>query len=401
VKEVRPLRAYANVALGRQRSPQHEEGPHITPYLRAANVKDGALDLSDVKEMNFEPSEQAVFGLQPGDVLVTEGSGSLSAVGAACVWSGELRGTICFQNTLLRLRPRPSTDARFLAWWCRHAFADGIFASIATGANIFHVSADRVRSLPMSYLPPDRQRAIADFLDTETARIDAVITKKRRLIDLLEESLGSFVRHRLSTVEPKLPLKRRWIVVDCKHRTPDYVANGYPVVSPGDVTPGRLDLSRAHRFVGQEDLADLADDLRRPRRGDIIYSRNASIGIASFVDTDEPFCMGQDVCRITSRDQDQLFLTYVLNSVGIDQLDEQKVGSTFSRVNVAQILELEMPSPTPEVQRALAREFETRCAVHNSTVGLLERQVSLLHERRQALITAAVTGDLDGSGAAA
>ena len=151
----------------------------MVPSLRAANVKDGRLDLSDVKEMNFTPAEQVRFALRAGDVLITEGSGSLGAVGASAVWREEIDGNVCFQNTLLRLRPRPGVDPRFLAWWCRHAFADGVFASVATGANIFHISAERVRALPMSYVSRHQQHAIADYLDTETARIDALIAKPR------------------------------------------------------------------------------------------------------------------------------------------------------------------------------------------------------------------------------
>lgn len=102
----------------------------MVPYLRAANVKDGYLDLSDVKEMNFTPDEQRVFSLRPGDVLVSEGAGSLAAVGASAVWDGSLAGVVCFQNTLLRLRPMSAvTSSRFLAWWARHAYASGLFAS--------------------------------------------------------------------------------------------------------------------------------------------------------------------------------------------------------------------------------------------------------------------------------
>ena len=100
VTEVRPLRAYAEVTLGRQRSPANDSGPFMVPYLRAGNVTDGTLNLTDVKEMNFSPSEQEIFGLRHGDVLVTEGSGSLSSVGASAVWRGEIGATVCFQNTL-------------------------------------------------------------------------------------------------------------------------------------------------------------------------------------------------------------------------------------------------------------------------------------------------------------
>ncbi|MTK04240.1 hypothetical protein [Micromonospora sp. CP22] len=127
------LRSVAEVTLGRQRSPQHAEGPFMVKYLRAANVKDGTLDLSDVKSMNFTPDEQRIFGLRPGDVLVTEGSGSLSSVGASAVWQGEIDEMVCFQNTLLRMRPRSEMmDGRFLGWWAQSAFGSGLFASLAS-----------------------------------------------------------------------------------------------------------------------------------------------------------------------------------------------------------------------------------------------------------------------------
>lgn len=186
-RQTRPLRAMAQVALGRQRSPEHAVGPHMVRYLRAANVKDGVLDLEDVMSMNFTPSEQVTFALQPGDVLITEGAGSLTAVGANAVWRGELDETVCFQNTLLRLRPRPGNDARFLSWWARYAYESGLLAAIATGANIYHLGAARVRTL-RAWIPDiETQREIADLLDAETTRIESLIRGKRRMIELLLE----------------------------------------------------------------------------------------------------------------------------------------------------------------------------------------------------------------------
>jgi type I restriction enzyme, S subunit len=368
----------------------------MLPYLRAANVKDGVLDLDDVKVMNFSPSEQAIFSLRRGDVLVSEGSGSLSSVGASAVWWGEIQGQVCFQNTLLRLRPRPRTDPRFLAWWCRYAFASGIFASVATGANIFHLSADRVRALPMTYLPLPKQRAIADFLDAETSRIDALIARKLELADLLERRWDIHVRGVvLRSGWPLVALRRLATVTDCKHRTPRYAQVGFPVVSPGDVTPGRLDLGRCHRAVDEADFVDLTEGGRRPLAGDIVYSRNASIGIAAYVDTDEPFTMGQDVCLIRSQTVAQLWLTYVLNSVGVDQLEEMKIGSTLERVNIAQLVDLRIPVPPADIQRAEAERLDAERCRLDSLHATLRSQMALLQERRQALITAAVTGELD------
>lgn len=135
-------------------------------------------------------------------MLVSEGSGSLASVGASAVWNDEVPGA-CFQNTLIRLRPRSGVDPRFLAWWSRHAFADGLFASIASGANIFHLSAERVRRLPIRVGDMGEQRAIADFLDAETARIDALITKKQELapISVRRWSAELLKRLALSTTE--------------------------------------------------------------------------------------------------------------------------------------------------------------------------------------------------------
>jgi type I restriction enzyme S subunit len=244
--------------------------------------------------------------------------------------------------------------------------------------------------------PLDAQRAIADYLDRETARMDALINAKRHMANLLALRLKIEIGKRLlATNHAALPLKRMWRITDCKHVTPNYVARGFPVISPGDATPGRLDVSRAHRFVSDIDFERLTAGDRRPAPGDIIYSRNASIGIASYVDTDEPFCMGQDVVLIRAADSaDQLFLTYFLNSLALVQLEEMKLGSTFSRVNIAQIAELVVPTPPVDEQVRVARELDEVSARHGRLTKTLERQVALLRDRRQALITAAVTGDL-------
>ncbi|MEZ5342010.1 MAG: restriction endonuclease subunit S [Acidimicrobiales bacterium] len=263
------------------------------------------------------------------------------------------------------------------------------------------INAEDLGEIKAPHVELATQRAIADYLDTETARIDALIAKKHRMIELLEERWRGWLRRRLLAQDiPIVPLKRGWSVIDCKHRTPTYVDAGYPVVSPGDATPGRLDLSRAHRFVDSEEFHELVSGGRRPQRGDIIYSRNASIGIASYVDTDVEFCMGQDVCLITSRSQSQLYLMYVLNSLGVDQLEELKVGSTFSRVNVGQILELEVPFPTSDEQHQIAEHVDRKRNHVDQLTGRIDRQINLLIEHRQALITAAVTGELDVSKAA-
>jgi len=343
----------------------------------------------------------AQFALRKGDVLITKDSETADDIAVPAYVTEDMPDVLCGYH-LAVVRSGHGTDSTYLFWALASRSAREQFSASATGVTRFGLRYEALGDVLIPWPSRPERLAIADYLDAETARIDALIEKKRRLIKLIDERLGVYIRDRLlATSAPTRPLKRTWTVIDCKHRTPNYVDSGYPVVSPGDATPGRLDLSRAHRFVDKDDLRDLTADGRGPKRGDVIYSRNASIGIASFVDTDTQFCMGQDVCLVTSRDADQLYLTYVLNTLGADQLDVQKIGSTFSRVNISQIVELQLPTPALDEQKAIAAELDEQTLRRDRAVNGLVAQLDLFVEHRQTLITAAVTGELDIQGVAA
>lgn len=303
-------------------------------------------------------------------------------------------------------RPTPSVDPRFLHHLLRSQpyLAELTRVSKFMPPSQFDIVWDDLRMVPVLLPPLGEQRAIADYLDTETARIDALIAKKRDLLATSRERRRASLLHDIAEMRTlSVPLKRVARLIDCKHRTAEYVEDGYPVVSPGDVEAGPLDLSRCHRFVSHDDWRDLADGDRRPRRGDIIYSRNASVGLAGLVTTDDDFCMGQDVCivRPNRADGDGRFLSFVLNTSGLDQIEAIKVGSTFFRINVAQIAELQVPGLPEREQDACVSRWELESRRTATIERRLAKQVALLVEHRQALITAAVTGELEVPGAAA
>lgn len=416
MKEVRPLRAYAEVVLGRQRSPKDDVGPNMVPYLRAANVKDGYLELEDVKEMNFSPSEQEAFALRPGDVLVTEGSGSLSAVGASCVWGAQIEGVVCFQNTLLRLRPRASTDPRFLAWWCRYAFADGLFAAAATGANIYHLSAERLRSLPVSYLPLPRQRAIADYLDEETSRLDALVDRKRSMLALLGEKKRGVIDHLVVPRElggdaddggdawPVTSLKRcvgffadgDWI------ESPFITEDGIRLIQTGNVGEGHY-REQGYRYISKETFAELRCTEVYP--GDVLISRLAGpvgcacrapqLGLRMVASVDVVIVRPMVVL-------DSDFLVYWLSSSAhLELADLLARGTTMQRLSRSQVGDMPVPVPSLETQRQAVSELSRRLGQLEAAQQKLIRQIELLREHRQALITAAVTGELEIPGVAA
>jgi len=416
---VTTLRGAAEVRLGRQRAPQYADGPNMIPYLRAANVKDGVLDLGDILSMNFSPQEQSVFALRSGDVLVTEGSGSIGSVGASAVWRGELQGTVAFQNTLIRLRPRPGVDGRFLAWWARSAFGSGIFASVASGANIYHLSAERIRALSFNLPANDEQRRIADFLDSETARLDRLVSvqvrtrsalQERRAASMFELVTGGSYANRVDSGlhwVDSLPALWRSVKVNFVAKmgsghTPSrsnpewWVDCTIPWITTGEVSQVRDDrqevITETRERISDLGVANSSAELHPV--GTVVLSRTASAGFSAI--------MGQDMA--TSQDfatwtcgpaLDPYYLLWCLRAMRSDLLGRLAMGSTHKTIYVPDLQGLRIPIPTISEQGEIVGKIRESNSQIDHLVDVIDQQRSLLAERRQALITAAVTGQLD------
>jgi type I restriction enzyme, S subunit len=159
-----------DVRLGRQRSPQHHSGPNMRPYLRAANATWNGADLTDVKEMNFEPDVFENYRLVDGDILLAEASGSASEVGKPFIWREEIEDC-AFQNTLIRVR-LDSLEPEYLKW---HFFKDaaiGRFGQIAKGVGIYHLGATRLAEMTVALPPLEEQRRIVDELERHLSLVD-------------------------------------------------------------------------------------------------------------------------------------------------------------------------------------------------------------------------------------
>ena len=180
------LESISEVRLGRQRSPKRASGPHMRPYLRAANVTWDGLDLSDVKEMDFNPGELETYRLEPGDILLAEASGSADEVGKPAVWNGEIIDC-CFQNTLIRVRPYQL----IVSYLFHHLLSDarsGALGRAARGVGIHHLGAERSSSWAVA-LPPlaEQHRIVAEVerrlsvVRQAEATVEASLARAERL----------------------------------------------------------------------------------------------------------------------------------------------------------------------------------------------------------------------------
>ncbi|MFH8772031.1 restriction endonuclease subunit S [Streptomyces sp. NPDC017958] len=181
VEAVRAEHAF-DFSTGVRRTPDRAAGPYMTPYLRSANVGYGMLDLSDVLEMNYDPAERKKFGLQYGDVVVSEGSASPNAVGMPAMWRDELPAPVCTQMTLLRLRALERVCIpEFVFHWSMWAYESRAFLDVAGGTNIKHISAKRAKGMAVRLPSLDRQREMVVELDAMESALTATRTETARL----------------------------------------------------------------------------------------------------------------------------------------------------------------------------------------------------------------------------
>ena len=243
------------------------------------------------------------------------------------------------------------------------------------------------------------QRAIADYLDTETNRIDTLITKKRRMIELFEERRAGTVEaqiRELAALYGESPLKfhtPRILVGIVITPAAYYADSGIPALRGINIKPGYLDL---------DDLVYLSEDAHmlhsksRLFHGDIVVVRTGQAGAACVVppDLDGSNCVDLLIVRSSSV-LDSGYLKYVINSDWtIKHIEKHSVGTIQSHFNVESLKQLPIPVPSLDVQQETAAALDHATGQIDSLLQEFKSQIKLLTERRQALITAAVTGEL-------
>jgi len=185
-------------------------------------------------------------------------------------------------------------------------------------------------------------------------------------------------------------VSRFWSVIDCKHVTARFVSHGFPIVSIREVQSRFVDLTNAKQTT-QQFYNLLIEGERKPRVGDLILSRNATVGeIAQVVDYHPPFAMGQDVCllRKISPEFSTDYLQVVFRSPIIsNQLSDFMVGSTFKRINVQQIKGFVIPMPVLAEQTAIAAALSDTDALIEALEQLIAKKRQLKQGAMQELLT--------------
>ena len=154
---------------------------HEVPYLRAG-LLDALACSPDLPKMFCGFDDLQTYGLRKGDLLVAEGGD----VGRA-EFVPELTHDTIFQNSLHRVRMNVTGDLRFVRYALETVRSSGWLDVLCNRTTFGHLTVEKLRQLRISWPRTLEQRAIADYLDAETARIDALSSRVEAVIKLLQE----------------------------------------------------------------------------------------------------------------------------------------------------------------------------------------------------------------------
>jgi len=385
-------------------------------FLPLEAVWADALDTS--RERSWSELDSGYTRFREGDVLVPKITPTFEA-SRSTVASGLRKGIGCGTTELHVLRPRPELNTRFLFYVAhsRRFLAEGT-GSMQGVAGQKRVPESLIAGYVVDLPPVDEQTRIADSLDRETARIDGLIRHRRDLFRLLSLRRSAYLANAVlgrldrgveltATGDPHVPeLPQGWIPVRLRSVATEitvgvvvtpaafYADEGLPFLRGYNIRPGVVtdhDLA----WISPESNAAHPKSILRP--GDVLVVRTGQAGAAAVVP--DWAVGGNCVDVLIVRSAPSLrptFLELVLNSeLASRQVDTMSVGAIQSHFNVGALRDLHLPLPPLKEQDRLVALIEHEGAQSRHLMDAVDRQIALLGERRQALITAAVGGQIN------
>lgn len=391
-------------------------------FLRIGNLtRDGiGLDLSNIQRVDVpEGTEGARTQVQQGDVLfsITAYLGSVAVVPA-----GLETAYVSQHVALARLR-----KDLFLPEWVAYVVSSWIgktyLETQGYGGTKVQLSLEDVANTLVTAPPLPEQLTIATFIRYETAKLDSLMAEQEKLIALLKEKRQAVISHAVTKgLDPTVPMKdsgiewlgevpSHWQVMPIRlaaklesghtpsRSRPEYWEDCYiPWMTLADVWQirrGKVD----YIYETKETVSDLGlanSSARLLPKGTVVLSRTASVGFSAIMGVD--MATTQDFANWVCGDKlIPEFLLFVFRSME-GEFRRLMMGSTHNTIYMPDIQAFRFVLPSLEEQNQIIEHCRRFSAEFDELIDEAQRGIDLLKERRTALISAAVTGQIDVRG---
>jgi type I restriction enzyme S subunit len=362
------------------------------------------------------PEQVRRFTLRTGDVLITKDSESWTDIAVPAVVAEDLPGVLCGYH-LAHIRPNRACHGPFLARAFSAVGPRDQFQVAANGITRFGLGGDAIATGIFAMPPQPEQRAIAAFLDRETARMDALVAKKEHLIELLQEQRTALITRTVTKgLDPRVPMKDsgvEWLgeipahwEVKALSRTLSRITYGFtnpmPVADAGPYMLTALDIGDGEILYGsarrttEEAFERLLTDKSRPRAGDLLITKDGTLGRVAVAGR-ERMCINQSVALLRFDPAvDVGFMQHTLRAAPYqERMTFEAGGTAIKHIYITRLARMSIALPAKEEQLAIAAFLDRETARIDALVAKVHDAIERLNELRTALISAAVTGKID------
>ena len=386
------------------------------PWVSPKDMKGELVINSEDHLTEAGVAASAATVIPPGNVLMVMRSGILKhtlpvAINAvACTLNQDMRA----------VDVRPKLNPRFLLRFVQ-GFNNELLASLVKqGATVESIDSDLLRLMDVPVPPQAEQDAVVEYLDRETTRIDALIEKKTRFIELLREKRQALITQAVTQgLDPSVTMKdsgvawlgqvpAHWDVVHMRHvarlgsghtpsrEVPEYwVDCNIPWITLADVWQIRKE-GREVITDTEEQISTLGVEKSAAAvhpAGSVLLSRTASVGFAAIMGRD--MATSQDFAVWTCGPLVYNKFLYCVLLGMAQEFVRVRMGSTHKTIYMPDIEAFKMPLPPLAEQHSIVTWLAEGLKRNEALVAVTLRSIDLLKERRSALITAAVTGQID------
>ena len=364
-------------------------------------------------------SEQmAKFTLRAGDTIITKDSETADDIAVAAYVPADLPGVVCGYHLSI-VRPLAATNGAFVKRFFDSTYAKSCFAVLANGLTRVGLGQYELDNVKLPFPPLVEQTLVAAFLDRETAKIDELVAEQRHLMELLKEKRQAVISHAVTKgMNPRAPVKRssiEWLGDVPAHWEVRRISSIITKITNGYVGPTR-DILEEEGVRYLQSLHIKANEIRFEvpyfvseewsnrhsksilEAGDVLIVQTGDIGQAAVVTKEFVGCNCHALIIVAPvrRMVDGEWISWVLNSeYGFHTLLSIQTGALHPHLNCGDVKDIMIPLPPLAEQRHIVERVVVQVRKFDALTNEAQHAIDLLQERRAALISAAVTGQID------
>ncbi|WP_316173893.1 MULTISPECIES: restriction endonuclease subunit S [unclassified Bradyrhizobium] len=408
---VLPLKSSAKVHLSNvdKHSVEGEEEVSLCNYLDVYR-NERITSAIEFMRATASPEQIARLTLARGDCIITKDSEDPRDIGISAYVQEDLPSVVCGYHLALIRPERGNVLGAFLAHLFRSSFAKTTFEVQSRGLTRYALGKYAIDNFRFALPSLSEQTTICAFLDRETAKIDDLVAEQRRLIELLQEKRQAVISHAVTKgLDLAAPMKHsgvEWLGEIPAHWKICRVRNLFRFVKRQEAAS--LPVLSVYRDFGVINKASRDDNINKTpedlslyqtvRPNDLVINKmkswQGSLGISLLLGITSPdYAVFQPEHSEHSAYLNELLRCRLLP--GVYRTISNGIRPDQWRLEPDKFLNLELPLPPLDEQKSIARFLQEERSKSDELEATAAMAITLLQERRSALISAAVTGKID------